>query len=208
MGRQNQELTSESSDARNSLINAAVKLFAAHGYNATGVQQITDMAGVNKATLYYYFLSKEGIYNVLIEEGLRLLDRAVTAAEDTGSSIMDRLRLFLGAYLTVAFENQDLAKIVFREAFGECESARVMVAENFKSRVRRVSAVIRQAQDNGEIRSEIDADFAAYMLFGIANMFITRLVVDQRQFDVEPLVEQVFEIFIRGAGTLQARKPE
>ncbi|HIZ64719.1 MAG TPA: TetR family transcriptional regulator, partial [Candidatus Blautia pullicola] len=42
-------------DNRELILNAALDLFYARGYDAVGVQEIVDRAGVTKPTLYYYF---------------------------------------------------------------------------------------------------------------------------------------------------------
>ena len=48
-------------DNRELILNAALDLFYARGYDAVGVQEIVDRAGVTKPTLYYYFGSKLGL---------------------------------------------------------------------------------------------------------------------------------------------------
>ena len=45
-------------DNKKLLLDAALDLFYAKGYDAVGVQEIVDRAGVTKPTLYYYFGSK------------------------------------------------------------------------------------------------------------------------------------------------------
>ena len=46
----------------------ALRLFTEQGYEATSLRQIADELGVNKASLYYYFDSKEAILHSLFEE--------------------------------------------------------------------------------------------------------------------------------------------
>ena len=48
-------------DNRELLLNTALELFHAKGYDAVGVQEIVEKAGVTKPTLYYYFGSKLGL---------------------------------------------------------------------------------------------------------------------------------------------------
>lgn len=43
----------------------ALKLFTGQGYEATSMRQIADELGINKASLYYYFDSKEAILHAL-----------------------------------------------------------------------------------------------------------------------------------------------
>ena len=53
---------------REMIMRCAKTLSYAKGYDAVGVQEIVDKAGVTKPTLYYYFGSKLGLLKTLIEE--------------------------------------------------------------------------------------------------------------------------------------------
>lgn len=53
---------------REMIMQCAKTLFYAKGYDAVGVQEIVDKAGVTKPTLYYYFGSKYGLLKTLIKE--------------------------------------------------------------------------------------------------------------------------------------------
>jgi AcrR family transcriptional regulator len=44
---------------------AALRLFTDQGYEATSMRQIADELGINKASLYYYFDSKEAIVHAI-----------------------------------------------------------------------------------------------------------------------------------------------
>jgi AcrR family transcriptional regulator len=46
---------------RTSLLDAAERLFAEHGFDATSIRMITDVAGVNVASIHYHFGSKENV---------------------------------------------------------------------------------------------------------------------------------------------------
>ena len=49
-------------DNREKILNCALELFHARGYDAVGVQEIAETAGVTKPTLYYYFRNKRGLW--------------------------------------------------------------------------------------------------------------------------------------------------
>lgn len=67
-------------DNREALLNTALELFHARGYDAVGVQEIVDRAGVTKPTLYYYFGSKLGLLKSLLESGYSILEEQVLEA--------------------------------------------------------------------------------------------------------------------------------
>jgi AcrR family transcriptional regulator len=49
------------------ILTASLPLFALKGYDATGVQEVSDAAAVSKPTLYYYFGNKQGLFRALWE---------------------------------------------------------------------------------------------------------------------------------------------
>jgi AcrR family transcriptional regulator len=60
-------------DPREEILDVAARLFAAHGYAATGTREIAEQAGLRQPSLFHYFPRKE---DILVE----LLDRTVTPA--------------------------------------------------------------------------------------------------------------------------------
>lgn len=72
-------------DNRTRLMHTAIRLFANHGYDAVGVQQIVEEAGVTKPTLYHYFTSKQRLVEVIFqEEGALLIERVAEASAYSG----------------------------------------------------------------------------------------------------------------------------
>ena len=54
-------------DNRERILETALELFYSRGYDAVGVQEIAEKSGVTKPTLYYYFKSKYGLLEQLLE---------------------------------------------------------------------------------------------------------------------------------------------
>jgi AcrR family transcriptional regulator len=59
------------------IIEKALVLFSAHGYDGTGIQDITAAAGVTKPTLYYFFGSKDGLFEAVWETYFPLLETSL-----------------------------------------------------------------------------------------------------------------------------------
>ena len=60
-------------EPRKRLVQAALKLFASHGYHTTSIADILRESGCTRGTLYYYFSSKEDLGYAAIDEMVRLL---------------------------------------------------------------------------------------------------------------------------------------
>jgi AcrR family transcriptional regulator len=60
-----QAVTHDANSTRERILDAALELFVAQGYDGTSLRQIAEQLGVTKAALYYHFESKEDILRAL-----------------------------------------------------------------------------------------------------------------------------------------------
>lgn len=85
-------------DNREVILETALSLFYSRGYDAVGVQEIAEKSGVTKPTLYYYFKSKYGLLQELIEsrgEGFfEELHRACAYAGDLRGTLCATAKVF------------------------------------------------------------------------------------------------------------------
>ncbi len=59
------EVPSDDSSTRDRILDIAIDLFTAQGYDKTSMRQISERLGYSKAAIYYHFASKEGILRAL-----------------------------------------------------------------------------------------------------------------------------------------------
>jgi len=84
----------------------ALNLFSDKGYDAVGVQEIVKTAGITKPTLYYYFKSKQGLLEALIQEkGNPFMERLTQAARTPGD-ITEKLLQLADTYVRFAVEDK------------------------------------------------------------------------------------------------------
>lgn len=55
-------------DTRRRILEAALEIFAAEGYEGASTRQLAERAGVNLPAIQYYFGSKEGLYRAVIAD--------------------------------------------------------------------------------------------------------------------------------------------
>jgi len=60
-----------SAESRATILKAAEQVYAEHGLAGARTEAIAAAAGVNKALLYYYFQSKEGLYQAVVDSRVR-----------------------------------------------------------------------------------------------------------------------------------------
>ena len=100
---------------REDILGIAARLFAEQGFDRTTMRQIAAESGIQAASLYHHFATKDDILHAVIRDFLLGLPAAYRAiiAENPGP---DRaIRVFVAFALRIALENSTLLSIVIRE---------------------------------------------------------------------------------------------
>jgi AcrR family transcriptional regulator len=87
---------------RASILRAAIKVFAKHGYDGGSVEQISKSAKSYDRMIYYYFGSKEGLYIAALEEIYRRFNEAESQLQldhgDPEASLQEVIRFIVRYY--------------------------------------------------------------------------------------------------------------
>src|SRR5215210_3341751 len=97
------------------ILGAAVKIFAAKGFDGTSIAEIAQLAGLPKANVYYYFKTKKAIYQTIIADLIGKWDEALAhlrAEREPADAIADYIR----AKLAFSREYQLESKMFANEA--------------------------------------------------------------------------------------------
>ena len=89
-------------DNREAILQTALKLFCARGYDAVGVQEIVDQAGITKPTLYYYFGSKRGLLEEILRSNSEILENRLREAVEIPGQVPEVLYRVARAYFDFA----------------------------------------------------------------------------------------------------------
>lgn len=93
-------------DTRETIQNSALELFYTKGYDSVGVQEIADNAGITKPTLYYYFGSKIGLLNEVIERNCSELISVIKEASVYQGDLPITLYKAAAVYLEYAVKHR------------------------------------------------------------------------------------------------------
>ena len=121
-------------DSRTGLIRAALGLFARRGYDAVGVQEIVESAGVAKPTLYHFFGSKQGLLEAIFAEHAVALDDAVRAAARYERDLPLTLDRIVAAYVDFASREPDFYRLELALYFAPKDSDAYRVATHHYAR--------------------------------------------------------------------------
>jgi AcrR family transcriptional regulator len=155
--------------ARERVLDAAVELFAQHGYDGTSVSQVITRAGVAKGGFYHHFASKEAllfeVYGDLIARQLAGMDDIIRKALPPAET----LRALINDLVTTTAASARPALVFWREMNklgGERTAQYRRARRRYHDTVRRL---IRDAQASGDFAAVASADTVTFTIFGFVN---------------------------------------
>jgi AcrR family transcriptional regulator len=151
-------------ETRSRIFRAAIDLFRVQGFERTTVDEITERADVAKGTFFNYFPRKDAVLAYLSES--RLLDIEENAGRMFEEARPAREKLF-DLYATAASayeEDHELSRYVVLELMGRAFAPSEDIAMRWHELVVRL---VRQGQDGGELRRDVDPVRLEAFLTGI-----------------------------------------
>lgn len=196
-----------SAEKEKAIISAAGTRFALYGFSKVSMEEIATDVGMGKASLYYYFPTKESVFQAVIIEEMneflketeKTLKSEMTASKKIIELVQNRFVfiqkfLNLGALTVYSFHDPNSIYKKYLAVFEEKE-------------LEFTNAVIKEGQINGEFSENIDPKAGitlVHTLHGLRVRAIKRYIlppgmnfpeaIDELQEEMNILVE----IFIKG----------
>jgi TetR/AcrR family transcriptional regulator len=128
-------------------LSVAEGLFGETGYHGARVRELARRAGIQKASLFHYFDSKETLYRAVVDRGYGDIAHDLTAVLAQPAGARERVRALLDAYVEKAARHPDRLRILLRQALGDApQSAR---GADMEPLVRAVAELVDDAQPSG-----------------------------------------------------------
>ena len=183
------------------ILNAAMKVFSAHGYGGASIRAIAKASGISIGGVYLHFRNKEELYLNLIRD--RIEEQVLSTKETVASvgSPEDGLRSFLSLHLEYGNKNKELILINIREhgyAFG-----REIKRKFLRSQIELLMKVLNQGINDRVFRA-CDTEEAARII-----MATLRGVVLSRVLEGESTIteEGLGDLIIRGLSKVDKQAP-
>ena len=178
------------------IFNAAIKAFSEKGYDNTSVDEITAIAGVAKGSLYYHFSRKSDIFDMMLEEGLKLLKNNIEIKTKKCETALDKIKAVIAIQVEVTVKYEDFLNVVFSQIWGE-EEKNIKCKKAVFEYIKIIERIIKEGLENGEFY-DVDVEALASGVFGVTcSSLIYRLKMN-RQVNIEKVYKGFIGTVIRG----------
>jgi TetR/AcrR family transcriptional regulator, fatty acid metabolism regulator protein len=192
-------------DKRQQILAAAVRVFAAQGYEASRVGDVAREAGVAYGLVYHYFGSKDAVLEAVFREQWGRLLAAVALAEETGETAPEQLELVVKIVLRAWRDDPDLVRLLVREITRSphIQDELDEIGQAFAS----LERIVSRGQEEGTLRGDVDARIAAFMLYGAMEEVLTGWVLGQLPDDADGVAAAEQEVIATMVGGLRLPRP-
>jgi AcrR family transcriptional regulator len=150
-----------------SLLDVAVAAFNERGYDATSMDELAARLGITKSAIYHHVSSKVDLLRMALD---RALDALFAVTEEPGATTgraIDRLEHVVRGSVHVLTAELAFVTLLLRvRGNSEVERTALQRRREFD---RIVTDLVRAAEDEGDVRPDVDPAVTSRLLFGTVN---------------------------------------
>jgi len=160
---------------RERILEVAEAFLGDRGYDGTRLHLIAQRVGIQKASLFHYFPSKEHLYRAVLEEGFGETEQTINRVLAAEGSPMEKVRSLIEAYVDMVAAHPQRTKILLRQSLGDAPHGYHQVPESQRL-LNIVVKFVADGQRSGDFAS-IDPLALVLGVVGMVAFFFTSAAV-------------------------------
>jgi TetR/AcrR family transcriptional regulator, cholesterol catabolism regulator len=160
-------------ERRERLLAAAAEVFKDQGLEATSINDIAERMGSDRASVYYYFGSKQEIFLALVRQAVEEIVVASEAIAASGGPPAVRLERLVQSQLEAYERHYPFIQLYIQEDMNRVPGDGTTAGEELKALGLRYEAafesIIREGLAAGEFRPDLDARLVMFAILGAIN---------------------------------------
>ena len=154
------------------VLRRAIDLFNEQGYDGTSMGDLARELGFSKSAIYHHVPSKTHLLSQALDEALDGLTEVLDEAsrDVAGATAYDRLRQAVRLSVAVLVDHQPAVTLLLRvRGNSEVEVAALRRRRDLDARF---AALVREAVEEGSLRSDVPPALVSRLLFGMVNSLV------------------------------------
>lgn len=183
---------------RESIIQAAIEVFSKKGFQAAGISEIAQRAGVAGGTIYQYFKNKEDLFFSIPIEKTNEFRSKVELHLKGISGALNKIRKFVWYFLYFFKTNPEYGRLLMLEMRVNKSFVKTGTYDFLKQSVCSVLEIIEEGQKEGVIRKDVDIYLLRHLILGILEHMVTRWLLKETKYDLLEHHQEVSRLLIEG----------
>lgn len=161
-----------SEDRRQKVLEVAIEEFAAKGYSAASINDVSRKANISIGAMYSYFASKEDLFLSIVHHAYSLMDAILKDVVENSSDIFDCVERMVVASQKFALDYPQLNQIYLDITTQALSQMSVRLSNELEVITPQVlSTLLRQAKADGKVSADLDERVASYCIDNILMMY-------------------------------------
>jgi AcrR family transcriptional regulator len=158
---------------RKKIIDAASILYAQKGFNATSIDEISEMAGVSLPVTHRYIKNKSEIMGMIMEDVHKMFQDNLMMMIKGIDDPEEQLAIAVNIYFKVIDQQREKALLIYQKSnsLDKATKSHVMQLEVDISNI--FAKIIKEGIEYG-IFKRVDADLMAYNIIILAHMWVLK----------------------------------
>jgi TetR/AcrR family acrAB operon transcriptional repressor len=191
---------------RNSLLDAAERVFLAQGVAGTSLNDIALAAGTTRGAIYWHFKDKADLFNAMMERVVMPLQGAMALVEQVGDadplpalkqSVRQALRQTATDPQTRRVFEVATHKVEYVDSLCAVRARHLDTREHWMAQLR---SVLRKSASLRGVRLAVPVDTAAQGLHALIDGLIQNWLLDATAFELEAVGTKVVDTYLDGLG--------
>lgn len=141
-------------DVREAIIDIAQVIFSKFGYKKTTMDDIAHTAGKGKSSLYYYFKSKEEVFEAVVDKEAAALSRELNKVLNKNIPPQEKLREYILVRLEVIQTLSNIMEVIKNKYLTDIECVYSIRKKYDSDEIRMLKMIIDEGSEKGVFEIE------------------------------------------------------
>lgn len=165
------------------ILKAARQVFIEKGFEGTRMQEIADIANLNKSMLHYYYRTKHKLFLQVFEESFKKFIPKVGQIMLSDNDFMSKIKFFISTYIDLLLENPFLPLFIMKEITRKPEIIQNIISIKFSEILESLNLFIDEEVEKGIIR-KVNIN---HLIMNIVSLCIFPFIA-------QPMMMTIFEV--------------
>ena len=158
--------------SKNLILKNAIELFSQKGYSQTSMEELASKCDLNKAMIFYYYKSKQGLYEAVIIKVLDEIYDTVVKENQNQKKPIEELESFIKTYAFFACKFPYLPSLLLKELSDNGTIVAEQLFNNMKKLFMLFCDILKRGEEKGCFKDVIPM-VLYFMVLGTINLMIT-----------------------------------